>query len=107
VLLRAPHGESPLSRPFYGTALGGISALAFCFALGRIGRFGSRATAALVSLGGFITMALVPFLKYPPTRLRSVTRPRSISAPLFSPMTALSVLLAIGAVLFGRALASR
>jgi len=33
----------------YGVALGGIAALAFCFALGRIGRFGARATAVLLS----------------------------------------------------------
>ncbi|RKR86295.1 putative cobalt transporter CbtA [Micromonospora pisi] len=49
----------------YGVALGGLFALAFAIAYGRIGRFTPRATAALVALGGFVTVALVPFLKYP------------------------------------------
>lgn len=33
----------------YGVAFGGIAALAYCFALGRIGRFGPRASALLHS----------------------------------------------------------
>ncbi|MFJ3309199.1 CbtA family protein [Streptomyces sp. NPDC086549] len=33
----------------YGVAFGGIAALAFCFALGRVGRFSLRATALLLS----------------------------------------------------------
>ncbi|MEV1333608.1 CbtA family protein [Micromonospora costi] len=49
----------------YGVALGGLFALAFAVAYGRIGRFGARATAALVALGGFLTVAFVPSLKYP------------------------------------------
>jgi len=49
----------------YGVGLGGLFALAFAVAYGRIGRFGARATAALVALVGFGTVALVPFLKYP------------------------------------------
>ncbi|MEO3780986.1 CbtA family protein [Micromonospora sp. B11E3] len=49
----------------YGVALGGLFALAFAIAYGRIGRFNPRATAALVALGGFVTVAFVPFLKYP------------------------------------------
>ncbi|WBB67782.1 CbtA family protein [Micromonospora sp. WMMD812] len=49
----------------YGVALGGLFALAFAVAYGRIGRFTARATAALVALGGFVTVAFVPFLKYP------------------------------------------
>ncbi|MDG4797124.1 CbtA family protein [Micromonospora sp. WMMD1082] len=49
----------------YGVALGGLFALAFAVAYGRIGRFSPRATAALVALGGFVTIAFVPFLTYP------------------------------------------
>ena len=58
------HGEeAPVSRALqataglgtgvllYGVALGGIAALVYCYALGRIGRFGPRATAALVTRG--------------------------------------------------------
>ncbi|MFD7446701.1 CbtA family protein [Streptomyces sp. NPDC059909] len=92
----------------YGIALGGITALAFCFALGRVGRFGARATAALVALGGFVTVALVPFLKYP-ANPPAVGDPATLNqrTALFFLMIALSVLLAIGALLFGRSLARR
>ncbi|MGW2564560.1 CbtA family protein [Streptomyces sp. NPDC001514] len=92
----------------YGIALGGITALAFCFALGRIGRFGARATAALVGLGGFVTVALVPFLKYP-ANPPAVGDPATLNqrTALFFLMIALSVLLAIGALLLGRSLAPR
>ncbi|WP_351222404.1 CbtA family protein [Streptomyces sp. NPDC002133] len=92
----------------YGIALGGITALAFCFALGRIGRFGARATAALVALGGFVTVALVPFLKYP-ANPPAVGDPDTLNqrTALFFLMIALAVLLAIGAVMLGRSLAAR
>ncbi|MEV4620287.1 CbtA family protein [Asanoa sp. NPDC049573] len=49
----------------YGVAFGGIFSMVFAAAYGRIGRLGARATAALVGLAGFVTVALVPFLKYP------------------------------------------
>jgi predicted cobalt transporter CbtA len=50
----------------YGVAFGGLFALAFAFAYGRIGRIDARTTAALLALGGFVTVGLVPFLTYPP-----------------------------------------
>src|SRR5438876_7502105 len=40
----------------YGVAFGGLFALAFAAAYQRIGRFSARATAALVALGGFVTI---------------------------------------------------
>src|SRR5262249_37450294 len=49
----------------YGVALGGIFSMAFAAAYGRLGPLGAGATAALVGLAGFVTVALVPFLKYP------------------------------------------
>ncbi|MCX4514761.1 CbtA family protein [Streptomyces sp. NBC_01619] len=92
----------------YGTALGGITALALCFALGRVGAFRSRATAALVALGGFVTVALVPFLKYP-ANPPAVGDPDTLNqrTALYFLMIALGVLLAVGAVLLGRKLAPR
>jgi hypothetical protein len=48
-----------------GVALGGVFALLFAWAYGRIGRLGARATAALLALGAFVTVTLVPFTKYP------------------------------------------
>jgi predicted cobalt transporter CbtA len=49
----------------YGTALGGLFALAFAAAYGRAGGFGLRATSALLGLAGFVSIHLVPNLKYP------------------------------------------
>ncbi|MFJ7785421.1 CbtA family protein [Streptomyces albidoflavus] len=42
-----------------------MAAIAFCAALGWIGRSGPRATAAFVALGGLIAVYVVPFLKHP------------------------------------------
>jgi predicted cobalt transporter CbtA len=49
----------------YGAAVGGLFALAFAFAYGRIGRLGARATAALLALGAYVAVVLVPNIKYP------------------------------------------
>ncbi len=49
----------------YGTAVGGIFALVFAYASGRSGRLSPRAVSALIGLAGFMTIALVPDLKYP------------------------------------------
>jgi hypothetical protein len=50
-----------------GVAMGGITALAAAFALGRIGTLKPTQTTALVALLGFVALGLVPFLKYPAT----------------------------------------
>jgi hypothetical protein len=49
----------------YGTAFGGLFALAFAFAYQRIGRLSARGTAALLAAAGFVSLFLVPQLKYP------------------------------------------
>ncbi|WP_435212812.1 CbtA family protein [Streptomyces sp. bgisy034] len=90
----------------FGVAIGGIVALAFCFALGRIGRFGARATAGLTALAGFLLAYLVPILKYP-ANPPAVGNPDTLDKRtiLFVLMIALSVLLGIAAILLGRRLA--
>jgi predicted cobalt transporter CbtA len=50
-----------------GTALGGIVALLAAAAIGRLGRMTPRQSTATVTLVGFVSFALVPFLKYPST----------------------------------------
>lgn len=50
-----------------GVAMGGVTALAAAFALGRIGTLKPTQTTALVALLGFVSIGLVPFLKYPAT----------------------------------------
>ncbi|MFD5886942.1 CbtA family protein [Streptomyces sp. NPDC060334] len=92
----------------YGVAIGGIAALVFCYALGRIGRFGPRATALLVSGGLFLTVNLVPFVKYP-SNPPAVGDPETVTqrTTLFVLMIALSVLLGVGALILGRRLAPK
>ncbi|MEU9318654.1 CbtA family protein [Streptomyces sp. NPDC048295] len=92
----------------FGVAIGGIAALVFCYALGRIGRFGPRATAALIAGAALLTVYVVPFLKYP-ANPPAVGNPDTIGrrTALFFLMVALSVLLAVAAVMLGRRLAPR
>lgn len=49
-----------------GLALGGIVALVAAGTVGRIGRLLPGQSTALITLAGFVSFALVPFLKYPP-----------------------------------------
>ncbi|MER7047001.1 CbtA family protein [Streptomyces jumonjinensis] len=92
----------------FGVAVGGIAALAYCVALGRVGRFGARATAALVALGALLTVYVVPYLKYPPNP-PAVGDPDTIGerTALYFLMIALSVLLGVAAVILGQRLAPR
>lgn len=49
----------------YGVALGGIFALVFAIAYGRLGPLTARGTAAVLGLIGFVAVNLAPLLKYP------------------------------------------
>ncbi|WP_069883648.1 CbtA family protein [Streptomyces luteocolor] len=92
----------------YGVAFGGIAALAYCCALGRVGRFGPRPTALLLSGCALLAVYVVPFLKYP-ANPPAVGNPDTIGerTTLYFLMVVLSVLLAIGATLLGKRLAPR
>jgi hypothetical protein len=114
------HGEELVSRTMqstaglstgvliYGVAFGGIAALAYCFALGRIGRFGPRASALLLAAAGLIAVYVVPFLKYP-AQPPAVGDPDTVGqrTALYFLMVALSVLLAVATVILGKRLAPR
>lgn len=92
----------------YGVAFGGIAALAYCFALGRTGRFGPRATALLLAAAGLVAVYVVPFLKYPASP-PSVGEADTIArrTTLYFLMVALSVLLTVATVILGQRLAPR
>jgi predicted cobalt transporter CbtA len=92
----------------HGVAIGGIFAIGFAVAWGRIGRFGPRATAGLLALAGFVTVELVPFLKYP-ANPPAVGDPDTIGrrTALHLAMIAISALAALGSVWFGRQVAPR
>jgi Probable cobalt transporter subunit (CbtA) len=49
----------------YGVAFGGLFALVFAAAYGRLGTMTARGTAAVLGLLGFVSVYLVPVLKYP------------------------------------------
>ena len=49
----------------YNIAFGGLFALAFALVYGRAGNLGPRATSAVLSAVGFVTVYVVPNLKYP------------------------------------------
>jgi putative cobalt transporter subunit CbtA len=49
----------------FGAAMGALFAVAYAICLGRTGRIRARNLAVLVAGGGFLTLYLVPFLKYP------------------------------------------
>jgi hypothetical protein len=48
-----------------GVALGGLFALAFAWAYGRIGPWGVRTTSAVLAVAAYLTIVLIPFTKYP------------------------------------------
>jgi len=49
----------------YGAAFGGLFALTFAYAWGRAGKGGVRALSATIAMAAFITLSVVPNLKYP------------------------------------------
>jgi hypothetical protein len=92
----------------YSCALGGIFALVFAYAHGRVGRLGSRGTAALLAAAGFVALILVPQIKYP-ANPPSIGDPATIGprTALYFTMIALSVIVAVAAVSTGRQLVRR
>jgi len=92
----------------YGGALGGIFALAFAGAYGRLGQLDARATAALLAAAGFAVLILAPQMKYP-ANPPSIGEPETIGVrtALYFTMIALSLTAAIAALSTGRQLARR
>ena len=114
------HGEELVSRGVqagiglltavvvYGAGIGGLFAIVFAFAYGRLGRLGPRATAALLAAAGFVSVAMVPFLKYPATP-PAVGNPETLGhrTALFLVMIAISILAIVLALGLARRLAGR
>jgi pimeloyl-ACP methyl ester carboxylesterase len=49
----------------YGASFGGLFALTFAYAYGRVGKLGARALSAMLAVAAFIALVIVPNLKYP------------------------------------------
>ena len=92
----------------YSAAFGGLFALVFAFASGRIGNVGPRATAAILAAAVFVAIVLVPALKYPPSP-PSVGDPDTIRfrSGMFFLMMAISVAAMVAAFAAARRLAGR
>lgn len=92
----------------YGAAIGGLFALAFAFANGRLGRLGPRSVAALIASLGFMAIVLVPQLKYP-ANPPAVGSADTIVArtELFFAMMAFSIALMVASVMVARRLSER
>jgi uncharacterized membrane protein YidH (DUF202 family) len=113
-------GPAPVSRTLqksaglltallvYGLALGGLFALAFAVAYGRVASAGPRATAYGLAAAAFAVVYLVPFLKYPASP-PGTTDPSTIGrrTALYGTMVAISVLAAVAASRLRPALARR
>ena len=92
----------------YGSAMGGLFALVFAYAMGRVGRVGPRGLAALLALAGFVAIILVPQLKYP-ANPPSVGDPDTIKerTKLFFLMLAVSLAGMLAAINLARKLMAR
>jgi predicted cobalt transporter CbtA len=89
----------------YGAAIGGIFSLVFAFVYGRASRVGARATSATLATLGFVSVFLVPYLKYPPNP-PAVGQPDTIGqrSGLYVLMIVVSVAAAVSGMLVRRSL---
>jgi len=92
----------------FGVALGGLFALAYTLAQGRLGSLSARGTALTVAAGGFLAVYVLPGLKYPGNP------PGSSSSETITDRTqwyfvllVISLLVVIGGIVLARALAPR
>ena len=92
----------------FGAAVGAIFAVAFCLCWGRTGRLRPRNLAMLLALGGFVTLYLTPFVKYP-ANPPSVGNPDTIGdrSGLYLVMVLGSVVFALAALWLGQRIAPR
>ncbi|OLR94084.1 hypothetical protein BJP25_13450 [Actinokineospora bangkokensis] len=113
-------GDEVISREFqstgglaigtlaYGLGLGGLFGLAFAFAYGRLGPASPRGTAVALLGIGYTSVVLVPFLTYP-ANPPAVGNGDTIGqrTGLFFLVIAVSLVLAVLAVVVGRKLVDR
>ena len=92
----------------FGTAMGGLFAVAYLLCLGRVGRLQPRPLAMLVALGGFLGFYLVPFIKYP-ANPPAIGHPETIRDRgfLYLAMVACSIVFLVTAVWLGQRLKAR
>ncbi|RJQ89089.1 CbtA family protein [Amycolatopsis panacis] len=97
-----------LGMVLFGVAMGALFAVVYTVLLGRVGRVRARVLALLVSGAGFVSLYLVPFLKYP-ANPPAVGNHATIGARtgLYLVMVAAGVLFLVAALLVGKRLAPK
>ncbi|EGY00094.1 hypothetical protein AZA_89766 [Nitrospirillum viridazoti Y2] len=92
----------------YGAAVGGLFALTYAYAQGRMGALGPRGLAAVLALLGFLAVVLVPAFKYP-ANPPAVGDPDTIQqrTALFFILLILSVAAMVAGVVTARRLVAR
>jgi hypothetical protein len=92
----------------FGMAMGALFAVAYAICLGRVGGLRARNLALVVAAGGFLSVYLLPFLKYPanPPAIGHEETIRARSG-LYLVMVICSLALLLGAAWLGRRLQPR
>jgi predicted cobalt transporter CbtA len=92
----------------FSVAMGALFAAAFCVAYGRVGNISPRLLSVLLAGGMFLSLYVIPFLKYPASppalSLDDTIQQRTL---LYLLMVVLSAGLLVAAVVLGRNLAAR
>jgi Probable cobalt transporter subunit (CbtA) len=90
----------------FGVAMGALFAVAYCVAYGRVGNISPRLLSVLLAGGMFLSLYVIPFLKYPASppavSLDETIQQRTL---LYLLMVVLSVALLVAAVYAGHRLA--
>jgi predicted cobalt transporter CbtA len=92
----------------FGVAMGALFAVAYCVLYGRVGGLSPRVTSVVLAGAMFLSLYVVPFLKYPANppavSLEETIRQRTL---LYLMMVVLSAAVLAGAVWLGRSLTRR
>ncbi|MGX9788420.1 CbtA family protein [Mycobacterium sp. MMS18-G62] len=92
----------------FGVAMGVLFAVAYCVAYGRVGNISPRMLSVFLAGAMFLSLYVIPFLKYPPSppaaSLEETIRQRTL---LYLLMVVLSAALMVAAVYLGRGLVKR
>ena len=103
------HGIELFSRGVQANiGMGALFVVAYCVAYGRVGNLSPRLLSVLLAGGMFLSLYVIPFLKYPPNppavSLDETIRQRTL---LYLLMVVLSAALLAGAAVLGRNLVER
>jgi predicted cobalt transporter CbtA len=92
----------------FSVAMGALFAVVYCVAYGRVGNLSPRLLSVLLAGGMFLSLYVIPFLKYPPSppavSLEETIRQRTL---LYLLMVVLSAALLVAAVYLGHRLVAQ